>query len=108
MRANLYRPERKVLEPLPGRRPVVARNLTFEDRRQNLAYRFFGRSGRTRTTRVESSNLSIQLEDGGNDPTDYRSIRSRPSSRLQRQSNSLWLGGRPIAWVTQLLSRLIN
>src|SRR6516165_6656406 len=30
---NLHRSQREFLEPLPGRRPVVARNLTFEDRR---------------------------------------------------------------------------
>jgi hypothetical protein len=33
MRANLHRSQGKVLEPLYGRWHVVARNLTFEDRR---------------------------------------------------------------------------
>jgi hypothetical protein len=33
MRADLHRSQRNVFESLPEKRPVVARNLTFEDRR---------------------------------------------------------------------------
>jgi hypothetical protein len=39
MCTNLHRSHRKVLEPLPGRRPVVARNLPFEDRRHARTWR---------------------------------------------------------------------
>jgi len=38
MRANLHRSQRNVLESLPGRRPVVVRNLTFEDRRHARSF----------------------------------------------------------------------
>src|SRR5215471_15338642 len=49
MRTNLHRSHRKILEPLPGRRPVVARNLPFEDRRHARTWciDFFDRSGPT-------------------------------------------------------------
>jgi hypothetical protein len=69
MRVSLHRSHRKVLEPLPGRRPVVARNLPFEGRRHARTWRIDFLTVRGSTPGPERNisrlTLAITLSLGG-------------------------------------------